>query len=107
MRKRSWNTYIKQFRGTELQSPWTKKKISKKVYFSASIKQIIKQAVKEGKVPDEYIGDWKRKLQDETNFLHLKAESLTKPEALMMLSDLYYLGEGGVTKDFEQTFFFV
>lgn len=103
--KESWDKYSKQFRSENFQSPWTKKKISKKVYFSASIKQVIQQAVKDGKVPDEWIGDWNRKLQYETKFLYLKEESLTKPEALMMLSDLYYLGEVGVTaKDFEQAF---
>jgi len=99
----AWQNFIKatNCKSVTLKSPWSRKRISKKVYFSTPIKQIIQQAVCDGHVPEELCASWKEKLRLQTDFRKLQAAVRRKPSVWMEIGDHYYNGTGGVTKDLQ------
>lgn len=96
----AWMTYIKpKKRCKTVKSPWTMKTISKDVYFSAPIRQVIEKAVRDGQVSKDLHPAWKMKIQEENEIDKLKKDMKKNAMLAMVLGDHYYHGSCGVSKD--------
>lgn len=84
-----------------LRSPWSRKLISKEVYCSPPIKQIIEQAVRDGHVPEELCASWKEKLRLQSEFQKLNHTAKRKPSVWMEIGDRYCNATGGVSKNLQ------
>lgn len=100
----AWSTYVKSNLG-RFKSPWTNRPISKKAYFSLSIKEMLKQAVCDGHVKEELCTAWKQQLKLEQELEKLKKNAKRDPLLFMTLGDRYYNGTG-VVSDIETAYMY-
>lgn len=101
----AWSTYVKSNSKGRFKSPWTNRPISKKAYFSISIKEMITQAVRDGHVKDELCTAWKQQFKLEQELEKLKKNAKKDPLLFMSLGDRYYNGIG-VASDIETAYMY-
>ena len=90
----AWLTYVKTNSNSRFKSPWTNRPISKKAYFSSSIKEMLKQAVLKGYVQEELCTAWKQQCKLEQELEKMKKNAKKNPVLFMTLGDRYYNGSG-------------
>ena len=103
----AWKRYVKSFANkASLKSPWTKKKISKKAYYSAGIKNMIREAVKKGDVPKDLCEAWNERITLENKVEKLKKDLKKDAHNAMQLGDIYCYGLYGMPKSIEEAYEF-
>lgn len=104
---KAWEKYVKTCKSkSDVKSPWTQKKISKKAYASPAIKQLIENAVRNKHVRKDMCSAWNESFAKEHELLKLKAEANKNPSLFMKLGDCFSNGLDGLTKDLQTAYMY-
>ena len=102
----AWKRYVNSRKSKAvLKSPWTQKVISKKVYSSITIRNLIEQAVRNGQVADDLCIAWKQNLIILQNIEELKTQAKKEPKLYFDLACRFLFGDG-VEKDLHQAYLY-